>query len=263
MTQNSYAVTSISPNLIQLEVKDIQAFATDSENQFSIGSYLKITDDNKVSVIAIVKSYRIKDPIPNSEMATAGECRSFIVDAQPVGFIKDGKFKRGGQQIAIPPTNVEVAGTDVLKAIYSGDKDQCNFEIGALAINEEIRVPIDGDKFFGKHIAVLGSTGSGKSCTVAKILQEAVKKNEEQGSDSKLNNSHVVIFDIHGEYASAFPNARILDVDSLALPYWLMNGEELEEMFIESNEQNSHNQISQFRHAVIENKKNTILQLKA
>lgn len=255
MTQDSYTVTSISPNLIQLEVKDIQAFATDPENQFSIGSYLKVTDDNEVSVIAIVKSYRIKDPIPSSETATAGECRSFIVDAQPVGFIKDGKFKRGGQQIAIPPTNVEVAGADILKAIYSGDKDQCNFEIGSLAINEDIRVPIDGDKFFGKHIAVLGSTGSGKSCTVAKILQEAVKKSREQDANSILNNAHIVIFDIHGEYSSAFPTAQSLDVDSLALPYWLMNGEELEEMFIESNEQNSHNQISQFRHAVIENKK--------
>jgi len=44
-------------------------------------------------------------------------------------------------------------------------------------------------------------------------------------------------------------------VEQLVLPYWLMNSEELEEMFIESNENNSHNQVSQFRHAVIENKK--------
>jgi len=255
MPQNSYTVTSISPNLIQLEVKDIDAFATDDANRFSIGSYLKITDCNDVSVITIVKSYRIKDPVANSETEAGGKCRSFVVDTQPVGFIKDGKFKRGGQQIAIPPTDVEIAGTDILKAIYSGDENRCNFEIGSLAVNENIRVPVDGDKFFGKHIAVLGSTGAGKSCTVAKILQEAIKKNKEQAANSKLNNSHIVIFDIHGEYASAFPDAQQLDVASLALPYWLMNGEELEEMFIESNEQNSHNQISQFRHAVIENKK--------
>src|SRR5690606_38564796 len=47
---------------------------------------------------------------------------------------------------------------------------------------------------------------------------------------------------------------NLLDVDTLRLPYWLMNAQELEEMFIESNELNSHNQISQFRHAVVRNK---------
>jgi len=255
MPQDSYTVTSIAPNLIQLEVKDIDAFATDDENRFSIGSYLKITDCNNVSVITIVKSYRIKDPVPSSETEAAGGCRSFIVDTQPVGFISDGKFKRGGQQIAIPPTEVEIAGSDILELIYSGVEEQSKFEIGSLAINEGIRVPVDGDKFFGKHIAVLGSTGAGKSCTVAKILQEAINRNDEQKENSKLNNSHIIIFDIHGEYSPAFPDSKKLDVKSLALPYWLMNGEELEEMFIESNEQNSHNQISQFRHAVIENKK--------
>ena len=75
------------------------------------------------------------------------------------------------------------------------------------------------------------------------------------------NNSHVVIFDIHDEYTAAFslPEAQSftlnrLDIDSLYLPYWLMNSEELESMFIESNEANSHNQVSLFKQAVILNK---------
>jgi DNA helicase HerA-like ATPase len=101
----------------------------------------------------------------------------------------------------------------------------------------------------------VGSTGSGKSCTVAKILQEGVKSGTAGKAAGILNNSHIVIFDIHGEYAKAFPQANVLDVKKLVLPYWLMNSEELEELFIESNEQNSHNQLSQFRHAVIENKR--------
>lgn len=58
--------------------------------------------------------------------------------------------------------------------------------------------------FFSKHIGIVGSTGSGKSCTVAKILQavgidEATNKNS-----AKQKNSHVIIFDIHSEYSSAF-----------------------------------------------------------
>jgi hypothetical protein len=59
---------------------------------------------------------------------------------------------------------------------------------------------------------------------------------------------------LHGEYPAAFPTATLIDTTNLKLPYWLMNSEELEELFIESNEQNSHNQVSQFRQAVIENK---------
>jgi hypothetical protein len=81
-----------------------------------------------------------------------------------------------------------------------------------------------------------------------------MRPSTDQESAGVLNNSHIIIFDLHGEYSSAFPDARVIGVDDIKLPYWLMNSEELEEMFIESNEFNSHNQVSQFRNAVIENK---------
>lgn len=63
-------------------------------------------------------------------------------------------------------------------------------------------------------------------------------------------NAHIIIFDIHSEYKSALTLAdeqkfslNYLDVEKLRLPYWLMNSEELESIFIESNEANSHNQV--------------------
>jgi len=185
-----------------------------------------------------------------------GNGRSFIVDTQPIGFLDEqNKFKRGGQKIAIPPTTVDIADQKILELFYKQDENISELILGSMALNENIRVPIDGDKFFSKHIAVVGSTGSGKSCTVAKILQEGINAKCDNTITSILNNSHIVLFDIHGEYPTAFPEANILGVENLVLPYWLMNSEELEEMFIETNDQNSHNQISQFRHAVIENKK--------
>ena len=77
----------------------------------------------------------------------------------------------------------------------------------------------------------------------------------------RQKNAHIIIFDIHSEYKSAFTltdeqkfSLNYLDVEKLKLPYWLMNSEELESIFIESNQANSHNQISQFRRAVILNK---------
>lgn len=256
MTEKPYRVTCVTPSLIQLEVTNIDEFAADESKQFKIGSYLKITDNNKVSVIAIIQSYKIKDPTERNDAQSPGGTRSFIVDAQPVGFLDaNNKFKRGGQQIAIPPTEVEIAGKDVLELFYKREENVAELVLGTMAIDRNIKVPVDGDRFFSKHIAVVGSTGSGKSCTVAKVLQEGIKSGLDGKGTGVLNNSHIIVFDIHGEYAQAFPDANILGVDQLVLPYWLMNSEELEEMFIESNEQNSHNQLSQFRHAVIENKK--------
>jgi hypothetical protein len=72
----------------------------------------------------------------------------------------------------------------------------------------------------------------------------------------KKNNTHVLIFDIHGEYQKAFPNSNHLALqdNSLKIPYWLMTSDELEDLFIESSDLNAYNQISQFKFAVTQNK---------
>jgi DNA helicase HerA-like ATPase len=249
---NMASVVGVSPNLIQIEVSSTEEYAQ-LDQQLEIGSYLKISDDNGATVVAIIQSYRIRDAVglPDGTHVTTP---TFVIDAQPVGRLEGGKFRRGGKQITIPPKYIEIASSDVLGEIYDTVEPAKKFSFGVLAQDPSVRVVVDGDKFFGKHIGVVGSTGSGKSCTVARILQEGIQGSPEQAAGGILNNSHIIIFDLHGEYAPAFPNARVMGVDELKLPYWLMNSEELEEMFIESNEQNSHNQVSQFRQAVIENK---------
>jgi DNA helicase HerA-like ATPase len=246
-------VVTVSPDLIQIEV----VAAVEYENlpvQLEIGSYLKIYDDSGSTLITIVESYRIKENVQASPDSIETYPK-FLVDTQPVGHMEDGKFKRGGKKITIPPQHIEIASTQVLAEIYSSVPEGKQFSFGRLAQNANVSAVLDGDKFFAKHIGVVGSTGSGKSCTVAKILQNGISPSEDQHRRGVLNNSHIIIFDLHGEYGPAFPNARIIGANELRLPYWLMNSEELEEMFIESNEQNSHNQISQFRNAVIENKR--------
>jgi DNA helicase HerA-like ATPase len=248
-----FRILTVAPSLIQIEVLDVDKFKEDTVD-FTIGSYLKISDDTNTSIIALVQSFKIKET--NNGGETEITTPSFILDAQPIGFLDDkGKFKRGGQQIAIPPNDVSIADASILKSIYDSiDKDK-KFIFSELAQNNAIDIAVDGDKFFSKHIAVVGSTGSGKSGTVAKILQEGIRPGTAQKEKGILNNTHILLFDLHGEYNKAFPISINLNVNNLVLPYWLMNSEELEEMFIESNENNSHNQISQFRYAVIQNKK--------
>lgn len=243
-------VVAVGPDLIEIEVSSTAAYA-ELEEKVQIGSYLEISDDKESTLVAVVQGFRIKDTIGSEERQTEPK---FVLSLQPVGRLDGGVFTRGGKQITIPPQNVSIAGKDLLEKIYSSVEDEDRFSFGSLVQDNEVRVALHGDKFFGKHIGVVGSTGSGKSSTVAAILQEGLRAGSAERSPGALNNSHIIIFDIHGEYAPAFPNARVIGADSIKLPYWLMNAEELEEMFIESNEQNSHNQVSQFRNAVIANK---------
>ncbi|OJW31539.1 MAG: hypothetical protein BGO54_13840 [Sphingobacteriales bacterium 46-32] len=249
-----FRIVNVSPNLIQIEVLDFEKFK-DQTKDFTIGSYLKISDDSKACIIAIVQSFKIKEL--NSKDGEAETLMpTFVLDAQPIGFVDEsGKFKRGGQRLAIPPSDVEIADESIIQSIYGQIAPEKEFVFATLAQHHSIKVPVDGDKFFSKHIAVLGSTGSGKSGSVARILQEAMKPNDEQVKATKLNNTHIILFDLHGEYKKAFPACKYISIQNLVLPYWLMNSEELEELFIESNESNSHNQVSQFKKAVILNKK--------
>ena len=174
--------------------------------------------------------------------------RRYILEANPLGVVKDGVFERGGDTIAIPPKKVETAKEEEILSIYTQSTAESEkFEFSSLSSNPSIRVPVNGNKFFNKHIAVIGSTGSGKSHTVTKILQQAV---DGKSGDFELNNSHIIIFDIHSEYQTAFPNANILGIADLTLPYWLLTSEELEELFLDT-EANDHNQRNVFKEAVV------------
>lgn len=247
-------VISIGPDSIEIEITSTDKYE-ELEEKPQIGSYLQISDGDGSSskLVAVVQGFRVKDSLGNDEGDNEANPR-FILSLQPVGHINDGEFKRGGQQITIPPKLVEIASSNLLETIYSSVPEPKRFSFGKLAQDRRVTVNLDGNRFFNKHIGVVGSTGSGKSSTVAAILQEGIRPSPEQSGSQHLNNSHIIIFDLHSEYSSAFPQANIYDVNSLQLPYWLMNSEELEEMFIESNEQNSYNQVSQFRNAVILNK---------
>lgn len=255
-----FRILSVSPTLLQIEVIKPQKFKNLNEN-FTLGSYIKITDENNNSIIGILKSYKIKE-INNKEELEIKKIKepSFILDVQPVGHISNGEFKKGNKSITIPPSNVEIASEELLKRVFYIENKESEFCIGDLAQNptiegSNIEVTIDGNKFFNKHLAVVGSTGSGKSCTVAKILQEGIEPYTKYQKGGFLNNSHIVLFDLHGEYQNAFQDkCRHLQAENLKLPYWLMNSEELQDYFLDVDG-SDHNQRNIFKKAVTLNKK--------
>lgn len=237
--------------------KTAQTIFEENKESLQVGDYLKIAQGNRDSVIAVITN------ISGISTEDTPVQWKFLIECQPIGTLSDDKeFGRGGALLPVPLEPVYILNSSVIHGIFS-DKGTYDFLLGKLSMNQDVRVLLDGDRFFSKHIAVVGSTGSGKSCTVTRILHEIVGitlKAENKHRDTKKN-SHIIIFDIHSEYEAAFTleqkqnfTLNTLSVDNLKLPYWLMNSEELEALFIESNEANSHNQVSQFKNAVILNK---------
>jgi len=242
-------VISVFPDKVRVSVDNLEDFCI-AEEKLKVGSYLRISDNDNAILIAIIENFSIEAGQDSSGNPT----RKYILEAHPLGLIRDGKFERGGDTIAIPPKKVEPAKKEEISKIYEESlKDEEKFTFSKLSANKDIAVPVKGNLFFNKHIAIVGSTGSGKSHTVAKIIQNAT--NDKSGNYTGLNNSHVIIFDIHSEYKSAFPNSNYIDISKLRLPYWLLNGDELEELFLESGDFNNYNQSSLLQKIITENKK--------
>lgn len=239
-------VISVFPNKVKISVPDLNAFKL-AEEHLKVGSYLRICDSEDVILLAIIENFSIevseKNGVPD---------RNYILEANPLGVIRDGVFERGGDSIAIPPKKVEPARIEEIATIFEDSlKPEEKFTFCSLSSNKSIKIPVNGNKFFNKHIAIVGSTGSGKSHTLATIIQKAVSS---KNGDFDLNNSHTVIFDIHSEYKSAFPNANLIDIKNLVLPYWMLNSDELEELFLDT-EANDHNQRNVFKEAIVHNRR--------
>lgn len=236
-------VISVLPNKVKVCVQNIDDFRI-AEESLKIGSYIEISDNENCKLIAIIENFNIE---------VKDNVRSYILEALPIGTLIGDEFERGGDSIAIPPKEVKPAKNADIKNIFLHTiEDSEKFSFSKLSSDRSIDIPVNGNKFFSKHIAVVGSTGSGKSNTVAKIIQKAIE--EKNDPTIQLNNSHIVIFDIHSEYKTAFPESNYIDIDALKLPYWMLNGEELLEFFIDS-EVNDHNQRNVFKEYVVANRK--------
>src|SRR5437868_7001196 len=130
---------------------------------------------------------------------------------------KMSNFRRGVTRYPIPGCDVHAVTTDDLRAIFAAS-DEPHIEIGTVYPTDDIRGALYVDPMLGKHFAVLGSTGTGKSTSVSLILHRISELSPE---------GHIVMIDPHGEYSAAFKGCgELFNVDNLQLPYWLMNFEE-------------------------------------
>ncbi|WP_120716022.1 ATP-binding protein [Tsuneonella amylolytica] len=132
-------------------------------------------------------------------------------------------FRRGVTSFPQPGDPLRFAIEGELATIFA-PPDAPHIQLGTVYPTKGVRAPILFDMLMGRHFAVVGSSGAGKSTTVALMLDRIVGRSD---------NGHVIIFDPHGEYAHAFGDAaQVWDVSNLKLPYWALNLDEHCDAFI-------------------------------
>ncbi len=137
-----------------------------------------------------------------------------------------GAFRRGVTRYPAPGTDIYPVSATDMQQIYAA-QDSPNVQIGTVYPTSDTRAALYVDALLGKHFALLGSTGTGKSTSAALILHRICDLSPQ---------GHIVMIDPHGEYGAAFrDNGAVFDVSNLALPYWLMNFEEHCEVFVTSH----------------------------
>jgi hypothetical protein len=188
-----------------------------------MGTLLAIEQTTSV-VLAIVSALSV--PVPAHQ---DGEKEIWIAELGLVGELwkgQDGRATSFNRGVTIYPSlgdRVRVAFKSELELAFYGDI-KSSVRVGALRQDSSIPAMVRVDELLGKHFAILGTTGTGKSCTTALILRSILQKNPA---------AHIVLLDPHNEYATAFPEwGEVISPRNMQLPYWLLTFEEIVEVLI-------------------------------
>ncbi len=225
----THIIAELDPGIEELS----RVFQGETYQIGQFGSIIKIHRGRRV-LYAYVGRLRMKTEYEKeSGYATSKMEDGRIIEADLFGegeWFKDevseeGKwilnFERGVSNFPLPQQKIYLTPSYELKQIYGKEKESC------ICLGEHVGAAgtpcyADLNELIGKHTAILGSTGSGKSGTVAAILHSIL----EYGKTNKLEkwNPQIIILDPHNEYSKAFSGQTTYSTDDqkLKLPYWLL-----------------------------------------
>lgn len=218
-----------------------------------INSYLiiPIGSDKIVAMVTRVKAIDETELSKDKEAIFLTDSARYLV-ATMIGTIEgDKKYIQGVYNYPVLDNPVwYVTKRDLDNIFDQKEKATIDFEmdyylpIGSSPSFTDYNIKINPDKFFGKHAAILGNTGSGKSCTLTSIIHSLF---EFSYNDKNLKNAHIIIFDTNGEYKQAFqgnPDKNIspfkklelinpfhIDKKGMKVPYWFMNFDDFDYLF--------------------------------
>lgn len=191
-----------------------------------MGSLVRVETPSS-KVYGIIASLELRNNAGSTEYAWEAAAKiDMIGEMLPVPGTENWRFQRGVSVYPVLGSPIALADNEELAAIYS-KPDKPSVRIGMLYQNNSIPAFVKINEMMGKHFSILGSTGSGKSSTVVLILSAFL---------DNLPKSHIVLIDPHDEYSHAFGDmAEVIGQDTLKLPYWFMNHEELCEILTSKN----------------------------
>jgi len=256
--ENSSLVTRIG-------IGNLIAIRGSTEHEFLIGLAERVTRSFRTLLPDITPDSgdEIQFAASPADMLTVVLVGTFRVIDGP----KTNTFKRGAD--SFPQIDREcfvIEGSNLqnfMGLLGAGIEETARLRLGTFVADRTAAAIASGDKFFQRHAAILGSTGSGKSWAVALLLERA----------SKLSFPNIIVLDMHGEYspltdkdngiATGFRIAGPGDLDKpkdnvLFLPYWLLNRDEMLSMILDRSDQNAPNQASRFTLHVRALKQNTL-----
>lgn len=198
--------------LIKMQPSTVTIKSDDAEFVgISINDLVSVSD-GKVKLITIVSSLTnndVEEDIGEEDFLSDIEMKSMkTIECSILGSIKNGKFTDAVDEYPTPNPKAEIVSDKEFQKMLSGKVK--GFEIGKYA-GYDCKAVIDGNKFFQRHSCIVGNTGSGKSETVTKIVEETVKN----------TNCNIIIFDIHGEYRNLSYVDNIAFGEELPFPIWL------------------------------------------
>ena len=223
------------------------AVAINSYLIFSIGAGRSI-----IGMITDLEARESYDPSSGDELSLELLKARRVVAVQLLGTVeRTGDTWLFNPGITVLPTldaPAEVGSPEIMAAVfecppqknrpdkYNADDFDCDLVLGSPTGQKSSRVKASYNDLFSRPLAIVGNTGSGKSYSVASILQKAMH-NERLG-DSTKNAPHIFVLDINGEYARAFsqnnvvekprqPDRIYLNGEEFGIPLWFFNAQEI------------------------------------
>lgn len=214
-----------------------------------VGSYFIVRQSDTQTLVAVERSYGTADSQGN---------HVHMAHLTPLGEISPaGEFSRGVSHFPTHGAELYMVSNEDLKRIFSRHSD-VDYKVGSLTAFDDVDVYLDASAFFGRHAAILGQSGSGKSWTVTSLIQSALVT---------MPKAHIIILDMHGEYCdktvdgivtrSPFDadKVRSFGAQELEFPHWLLTFSELCELLVDPGDENASVQISFLRTVMIRLKK--------
>jgi hypothetical protein len=217
-----------------------------------LGSYVSVCQ-GAVKILCIVTGMSEQEKLADANTATPDAptvtYAQRTISLIPIGTVSGtGEFERGVSTYPTTGAEVHVVGGAELDTLFAKFRMQ-GYIVGNLSSQPNVKICLEPTRLFGRHFAILGQTGAGKSWTVASLIQQALVV---------MPKAHIIILDLHGEYCwlssdnsrdAAFKNEhfRYVDARELEMPYWLMTYAELCDLLIDQTEFSAHNQTAVFR----------------